>query len=509
MRNYIKYMVFAVAAALLLSGCNTDKAVTTTSDTSAVTEEVTTATAEVSTQTAETAEITTTVTEATTKKTNARTAETPATLPIPKGSRKYYIYNDYNYRVPFDDKAFEIFMKAFYGVWTGIDQNGKKYDESLTYNNTSLPFFDWVDLKGIIETDEIYAITYVGGGVMGCYFIEKSSPDVMYDKDVWYDSEGAFVFVNDEMTSLTGRRTDGLSFTPEIGEISVFGLLWLENEYGEDFRRAVDETIESGIEHDGRNWSPYGTMELDYEMKMYLVSRDENTVTLGSTFLDREELHDHEHNWEIEPSEKTFALTFSKSDGGEWSFTGVEPFDPPEYAQPFSGKYITYDEITELVDKNKTAYSLFYEIDSTDKKVDGSVYTVKMKDFNDFGSFYEFIGSIYTVDEVDRLFNDFMSQGRSFWEENGQFLTDSRVVTFSATKSLYSESDRIEVLTESENECDIIYWFDTPTALNIGDEVIYKPYGLKIQIVRENGAWKLSEMIRPEWKPKNVVFMNE
>ena len=43
MRNYIKYMVFAVAAALLLSGCNTDKAVTTTADTSTVTEEVTAA----------------------------------------------------------------------------------------------------------------------------------------------------------------------------------------------------------------------------------------------------------------------------------------------------------------------------------------------------------------------------------------------------------------------------------------------------------------------------------
>ena len=326
MRKTLKLISFVATAALLLSGCNTDKH----AETSAATEEVTTATAEVSTQTAETAEITTTVTESTTKKTNARTAETPATLPIPEGSRKYYIYNDYNYRVPFDDKAFEIFMKAFYGVWTGIDQDGKKYDESLTYNNTSLPFFDCVDLKGIIETDEIYAITYVGGGVMGCYFIEKSSPDVMYDKDVWYDSEGAFVFVNDEMTSLTGRRTDGLSFTPEIGEISVFGLLWLENKYGEDFRRAVDETIESGIEYDGRNWSPYGTMELDYEMKMYLVSRDENTVTLGSTFLDREEVLDHEDNWEIEPTEKTFALTFSKSDGGEWSFTGFEPLLKPD-----------------------------------------------------------------------------------------------------------------------------------------------------------------------------------
>ncbi len=40
--KYRKISLIALSAALLLSGCNTDKAVTTTADTAAVTEEVTT-----------------------------------------------------------------------------------------------------------------------------------------------------------------------------------------------------------------------------------------------------------------------------------------------------------------------------------------------------------------------------------------------------------------------------------------------------------------------------------
>ena len=64
--------LFALSAALLLSGCNTDKAVTTTAGTSTVTEEVTTTT---------TAEVTTTTAAATTTSTTT-TTEAPRTYEV-------------------------------------------------------------------------------------------------------------------------------------------------------------------------------------------------------------------------------------------------------------------------------------------------------------------------------------------------------------------------------------------------------------------------------------------
>lgn len=339
MRKYIKPAVLAVSAVLLISGCggnNTpsgterEKNITTTSDT----EEVTTSTTEIAAMTSETPETATAVTETTTKKTTTRPVETPATLPIPEGSRKYYIDDIF---VPFDDKDFEIFGKAFCGVWTGVDGNGEKYGKPFTYSESPFMFENWFYPCGIIETDDYYAITYVGGGVRGCYFIEKSAPDVMYDKELWYDSDGAFVFVNDDIIHYTNRRTDDILFTPEVGKISVFGLLWLENEYGEDFRRVFEETIDEkhlheGIEYGGRMWCTGNTLELDYSAKMYLVSSDDDTVKIGRTYLDQEEFHDrvYENKLETEMTVKTFTLTFSKSENGEWSLTGFEPYDTPE-----------------------------------------------------------------------------------------------------------------------------------------------------------------------------------
>ena len=177
----------------------------------------------------------------------------------------------------------------------------------------------------------------------------------------------------------------------------------------------------------------------------------------------------------------------------------------PEYSEIF----ISYDEIVELVEKNKKAYSLFYEIDSTDKKIENSVFSVNMKDFNDFNSFYSFVSSIYTSSEVNKLFNNFMGQGKSFWEEDGKFLVDINVVTSSSATSLYSEQDEIEVVSESEDECSIIYWFNTPHHVCVNDSVIYKTFGIIVPIVKENGIWKLSEMIRPTWNPTNIVFKTD
>ena len=59
MKHIHKFTAITLCATLLLSGCNTDKAVTTTADIAAVTEEVTAATTEATTVTS-----TTTTTEA-------------------------------------------------------------------------------------------------------------------------------------------------------------------------------------------------------------------------------------------------------------------------------------------------------------------------------------------------------------------------------------------------------------------------------------------------------------
>ena len=99
--------ILALSAALLLSGCNTDKAVTTTSDATAVTEEVTT-TADVTTTAATTtAEVTTTAASTTiaavTSFTEAETSKESSKPIRIQGEGRQNLYVRYTYHEPVND----------------------------------------------------------------------------------------------------------------------------------------------------------------------------------------------------------------------------------------------------------------------------------------------------------------------------------------------------------------------------------------------------------------------
>ena len=247
---------------------------------------------------------------------------------------KEYVYRPLG-RSAFDDKFFEMLEKVFYGTWTRCDDDGKKHEITLTYKDDYFAFENWCRPDYIIETDEIYVFGYFASGCQECFLIEKSTPDVLYgvelgSAETGYGDPLARIY---EGHGYTRSADGGEPRMPETGEISPLGLLWLENEYGEEFTRVFDETIEEhlqGIEYNGRVWSTGASMSLYYEAKMYLVSRDDDTVTLGRTYLDSDELDKYMDDHEKEPTVKTFALTFAKNAGGEWSFTGFEPLLKPD-----------------------------------------------------------------------------------------------------------------------------------------------------------------------------------
>ena len=249
-------------AVLLLSGCNTDKP----AETSAVTEEV----------------ATTTTVESTTAKsttTSASTSTVSATTTAgdsPENNRKVYMDFD-EFSLSFDDKAFEIFENVFYGTWTSTrsDGKGEHYKTTFTYSESMFDFLQGVYPLGITETDEFYVMPVLGGGEMSCYLVEKNAPDVMYKLWYEYDKNGAFVVIDDNKPYYTDHKIEGKPEMPQSGEISRFGMLWLENEYGEEFTAALERYLNEGhTDEYGMDWKYADGLELPVEALSYKQKRE-------------------------------------------------------------------------------------------------------------------------------------------------------------------------------------------------------------------------------------------
>ena len=160
--------LFALSAALLLSGCNTDKAVTTTSDTSAVTEEVTTAT---------TTEVTTTTTIA--PVTTAVSVTESLSAPEKDITGYTEIQHDPIPHTVTVEKL-EIFDKAFYGKW----ENGRGETANLTYCAFDGRIFKdtTVSIWNVCETEEAYVLVLFEGGAARIMYILKDAPETLYDR---------------------------------------------------------------------------------------------------------------------------------------------------------------------------------------------------------------------------------------------------------------------------------------------------------------------------------------
>ncbi|MBO6230637.1 MAG: hypothetical protein J6O50_08715 [Ruminiclostridium sp.] len=215
---------------------------------------------------------------------------------------------------PLGDDAFRIFEDMFCGEW----EYAGKYDHhdasfDMTYGGTS---FKFGRIFGIFETDEIYVIRYNdGGGVLMCFVIEKSSPDIMYNTDVLTSLGGIeeIKLGDDEWVKYINRKPAAAELKP--GDLSIPGLTYLFHLYGSDFedyyRAVIERDSYQSISEDENLYIGNGHILDDFWQ--YLVDMSENSVVLALPYV-----HDTQtaHQTPV-----YYELTFTKDESGEWSVT--------------------------------------------------------------------------------------------------------------------------------------------------------------------------------------------
>lgn len=427
--NHTKTLTaLTLCAALLLSSCNTDKP----AETSPVTEEVTT-TAAAETTTVETA----TAESTTTEKTKA-SVMTTAVEEESEAAKKYFV--DCNER-PFDSKALEIFENAFYGSWRCTDTRGASMPETLvlTYAESPFTFESWYYPRGIIETDEIFAITFINGGVGGCFVIEKSDPDVMYEISEYNCSD----FVIDEHAYIYTDRSDCKTpVIPVHDKLSVFGMYRLENEYGEEFTRRFEEAYnEDYADKDGRVWWVDGDMGMPVE-KRSIIDRTESSVIITLTYRDKEEYIGYlKGDHEVEPTERQYALVFEKNDSGEWELTEMFRADFDGYSELIEKYFLgvwrseSGDEYIIGKDPENKYVDLLRGRIGYVKKVDN---TVELFTYNYIGDEYRLVIDINEPDTA--LSYDFHAEANGYFPEKFTRTDNAEMYSYTGKLDDYIES---------------------------------------------------------------------
>ena len=283
----------------------------------------------------------------------------------PEEKRRYVIPNDetdMTETLITGDSALKILEERFYGTWKRTPATGGDYDTlTFTYNydyeERNLMGFDF-DFEGfhrpfaIGETDDIWYMECINSGESEVFVIEKSEPKVMYCTGLIYyngfDSSPAVDLSEDWVARYEYEETL-IDKTVRPGEISVLGLDKLINIYGADFEQFFRESIEQGFDtDDGKHYVPGDDM-MTAKSRRYLVTRDENSVTLGIRFYEQTEYESYlnyeypadddgvevlDDNYPADddgvevlddndepqpPTEHYFAVTFRKDENG-WTF---------------------------------------------------------------------------------------------------------------------------------------------------------------------------------------------
>ena len=328
----------------------------------------------------------------------------------PEEKRRYVIPNDetdMTETLITGDSALKILEERFYGTWKRTPAAGGDYDTlTFTYNydyeERNLMGFDF-DFEGfhrpfaIGETDDIWYMECINSGESEVFVIEKSEPKVMYCTGLIYyngfDSSPAVDLSEDWVARYEYEETL-IDKTVRPGEISVLGLDKLINIYGADFEQFFRESIEQGFDtDDGKHYVPGDDM-MTAKSRRYLVTRDENSVTLGIRFYEQTEYESYlnyeypadddgvevlDDNDEPQPpTEYYFAVTFTKDENGEWSVSYGE-FDDvyadyPEFTI-YSIKDTPYVAEFEMHDLELRGSSLLYQ-GGVVRLVDGADHSV-------------------------------------------------------------------------------------------------------------------------------------
>ena len=306
--------LFALSAALLLSACNTDKAATTTSDTSAVTEEVTTTTETVAVTPAEE---TTTVSVTT----GDRIVEVRAMMQKHIDEDGYI---GFEFDMPTAEEKMKVLEKHFYGVWEleGHDPivftyDGKYYDP----NKDCEQYEYYTDGGTFTELDDRYICPRINGGAGECYVIYKSDPETLYyTAAMWVndDENNRVIGIHSGTDEWKYKRTQKPEPVLDSRTISYLGMMKLEALYGEEFSQKLEETLKrERTDKYGMAWKySWGCEHGLPPETWYLLSLEENRVELAVRFFDRSAL------WEYTPSaelpDSVYYVVDMRYDGRFW-----------------------------------------------------------------------------------------------------------------------------------------------------------------------------------------------
>ena len=226
MKYIHKFTTLTLCAVLLLSGCNTDKAVTTTTDTSTVTEEVTTTEA--------TTAASTTTTSATTTMTTTKTTTAPKEPELPESDFGCFLQDDGTVYISwYEGSDKDVIIPEYIGkypvtsmmlpLWPESHFNGKEYvpDNGTEIETVTLPktmtrlqfheYYEFQTIKSYIVDPENEKYTAVDG--------------VLYSKDmtklVLYPpaKEGEFTVPE----SVTEIGSGSFSHTDKITAVNIGG----------------------------------------------------------------------------------------------------------------------------------------------------------------------------------------------------------------------------------------------------------------------------------------------
>ena len=314
--RYRKFLAAAMSAVMVLSGCNADKPV----ETSVATEEVTTLT--------------------TVESTTISAVKLTSSEPDNYGELKTYpVRSDQEHPV-FDKTSLEVFERIFYGVWKYEGEANLADELHLTYSEDC---FDYRHARypcNIVETDELYALTYINGGEPSCYTVFKNEPDVLYDcgynlYNGNLEGNKCAVYINSRAPKYTGRVQTEMPAL-HTGKLSNLGLNRLMFDMGEDFAEFYSETLlhDSGynsdgyIDENGTSWLIVSSMGYPRDTRCLVSTTyfepfaDDSVITVGIPYYEKNEYEAHDYLGDDEevPWKKYFALEFAKT-GEKWQVT--------------------------------------------------------------------------------------------------------------------------------------------------------------------------------------------
>ncbi len=253
----------------------------------------------------------------------------------------------------FGEAGLRIFEDAFYGEWEP-ETEPNEGNLMLTYKQDIFTFENFAYPSYLAETDELWVMAYINGGVGECCIVRRDDPDTLYrgwwekaedpdgnDTLITYNNRGIYRKKNDFILERGFRAGD---------TVSRFGLYKLMTQYNSEIwgrfcaeigfkwpyalERAAIYTDSAGVE-----WTTECTASLPSRVMYYIGGNYTDNITLAVRFFNKKEYDlyiGNNYSSAYEPKEHYFALTLSTDENNIASV---------EY-RPMDEMYREYDKMT-------------------------------------------------------------------------------------------------------------------------------------------------------------------